>query len=260
MSFTAKKSLGQHFLTSTQIAQRIVEAGSISQGDIVVEIGPGKGFLTKLLLQTSLKHLITYEKDNRLPDLLRQKFEEAINIKKLEIVEIDALSAIPPKEPYKIIANIPYYITGLILKKFLSDSHPPTKMVLLVQKEVAERIISKDNKESILSLSVKAYGTPRIITTVSRKKFSPPPNVDSAVLCIDSISKDYFTTHKIEEELFFNVIKLAFGQKRKKLHTTLFKKQIQDRGIRSEIIEYYKNKRPEELTLQDWAHIIKHLY
>ncbi len=226
----------------------MVEAGEIIESDLVVEIGPGKGALTQVLLDTGAK-VIAFEKDHRLIELLEDKFAEYIakgsfELYERDILEVDIQDFV--KSNYKLIANIPYYITGEITRRFLSGVCKPEIMVLLVQKEVAERIV--DTKESILSLSIKVFGTPKKVMTVKKEHFNPSPKVDSAIIKISNI-KNPFTTEKEELE-FFTLIKKAFSQKRKKLNTTLkeYKDTIKD-------WEETKNRRPEELSIEEWTSI-----
>ena len=218
----AKKSLGQNFLRSKTAIDTMIKAGNISSSDTVLEIGPGKGAITGKLLEYAGK-VIAIEKDKELIILLQEKFTESIKEGKLILAEDDAgtmdISSYT-KGPYKIVANIPYYITGLLLRKFLSEKHQPSHIVFLVQKEVADRIVARDKKESILSLSVKAYGTPAYITKVQKRFFSPEPRVDSAIISISNISKLHFKDGK-EEERFFDIVKVGFAHKRKVLRKNL---------------------------------------
>ncbi len=197
----AKKSLGQNFLNSDGALDAIIKAGRVVKGDTVLEIGPGKGALTKRLLNAGA-NVIAVEKDDRLIPLLEELFSKEIKSKKLtlihgDVLDLDVNSYLLSVTSYKLIANIPYYITGEIVRKFLSGNFQPSLMVVLVQKEVAERITTKDQKESILSISVKAYGEPKYIQTVKAGSFFPPPKVDSAILLIDNISKDKFKRKSI---------------------------------------------------------------
>ncbi len=201
----------------------------------MLEIGPGEGALTSALLERGAK-IIAIEKDARLIEVLREKFKG----EKFEVIEGDALlfdisNSLPKTQKFKVVGNIPYYITGALFKKFMSGERQPSSLVFLVQKEVAERI-ARSKKESILSLSVKAYGTPKYIQSVPAGAFVPPPKVDSAILLVSDISRKNFKNKKHEEK-FFELIKKAFGQKRKMLRSTL--------GIDSD-------KRPEDLTLLEW--------
>src|SRR6185312_3875994 len=139
--------------------------------DVVLEIGPGRGVLTEKMLAQA-KRVIAVEKDDELFVVLQEKFKKEIRNKELELVHADILDYLPEGN-YKLIANIPYNITGAILEKFLSEEHQPSLAVLLVQKEVAQRIVARDDKESILSISVKVYGEPKYIDTVKAGSFNP---------------------------------------------------------------------------------------
>ncbi len=214
-----KKSLGQNFLKSEKALNDIVSAPGILASDTVLEIGPGKGALTEKLLETGAK-VVAVEYDKDLIPVLEEKFAEKIKSGKLVLVHEDILKFDPTSYAlrttnYKLVGNIPYYITGAIIRKFLESDFQPKSMTLLVQKEVAERIVARDGKASILSISVEAYGEPKYIGKVSARYFSPEPKVDSAIILIDKISKDNFKD--VSEENFFQVVKLAFGQKRKTL-------------------------------------------
>ncbi len=225
-----KKSLGQHFLNNKDLLGAVVDAATITKRDTVVEIGPGEGTLTEVLLERGAK-VVALEKDTRLIELLKNKFKG----QDFKVIEGDALEYEPEFKKYKVVGNVPYYITGGLFKKFLTSKQQPSTLVFLVQKEVAERI-AREKKESILSLSVKAYGTPKYIKTVPAGAFVPPPKVDSAILLVSEISRKHFK-NKAHEEKFFELVKKAFGSKRKMLRSTL--------GIDS-------SKRPEDLTLPEW--------
>ncbi|MEN9921518.1 MAG: dimethyladenosine transferase, rRNA (adenine1518-N6/adenine1519-N6)-dimethyltransferase [Candidatus Parcubacteria bacterium] len=245
----AKKSLGQNFLKSQKALFAMTEAGEVAVGDTVVEIGPGKGALTKVLLETGAT-VIAFEKDHRLIELLQEEFAEYIKSKKFFLYEKDVLDVGIKdfvKGEYKLIANIPYYITGEITRRFLTSEYKPTCMILLVQKEVADRIV--DIKESILSLSVKVFGTPKKVMIVKKEYFSPEPKVDSAIIKISNIQNPF--KNKKEELRFFELIKKAFGQKRKKLNTTLKEYKEEIKGW-----EVVKDKRPEEIGVEEWKEIV----
>lgn len=250
----AKKSLGQNFLKSALALKEIVKAGEILPSDTILEIGPGKGALTSKLLETGAT-VLAVEKDRDLFEFLQEKFSEEIKNKKIilkneDILEFKIKTYIGYRK-YKIIANIPYNITGAILKKFLTEGHQPEKMVLLVQREVAQRIVANNKKESILSISVKAYGEPKVIMKVPARYFSPAPKVDSAVIHIKNISRALFNENNIKEEDFWEILRAGFAQKRKKLSNNL--KKI----IKKEVLEPYKDKRAEDLGLLDWVNITK---
>jgi len=243
----AKKSLGQNFLTSQSALAIIIETGDIKKGDFVLEIGPGKGALTAKLLEAGAQ-VVAVEKDHRLIPELKSTFENHLKSGLLEIKEQDILEfdAAPLSQPYKVIANIPYYITGQILRMFLETENQPEKLVLMIQKEVAERIVARDGKESILSISVKAYGEPKLIKTVPRGAFSPMPKVDSAIISIGNINRSQFNSR--EDELkFFDTVRRGFGQKRKQLKNNL--------GCSADILTscgIEEKSRAEELTVDQW--------
>ncbi len=211
----AKKSLGQNFLMHRRTAERIADVSGISSNDTVLEIGPGTGMLTLPLLERST-FVIAIEADENLSEELHNIFKNEISIKKLEIQTKDIRKFDPATitKPYILVANIPYYITGEIIRKFLETSNKPKSMTLLVQKEVAIRI-ARDTKESLLSLSVKAYGNPKYEFTVPRGAFIPAPKVDSAVISIKNISTPFKDTS--HEERFFTILHAGFAHKRKKL-------------------------------------------
>lgn len=252
----AKKSLGQNFLISPRIVESIAAAGELRAGDVVIEIGPGKGVLTRALLDTGAR-VKAIEKDDRLIPVLTDMFKPEIRAGQLELVHGDIMemdiegSTAAIGEPYKVIANIPYYITGALIRSFLSVSRKPTSMVLMVQKEVADRVIARDGKESILSLSVKAYATPTLVMNVSRGNFFPIPNVDSAVLRLSDIRSPF--ADSAEEKRFFEIVKAGFAQKRKKLISNLesamsreaLEKRFAELGID-------QNARAEDLPLSTW--------
>lgn len=254
-----KKSLGQNFLTSGKAVFEMVKAGNIQKKDIILEIGPGKGALTEKFLETGAK-VIALEKDKELIIFLKEKFKKEIETKKLTLLEKDVLDLdiekiIKKTENYKLIANIPYYITGAIIEKFLSTNKKPEKIVLLLQKEVAERIIARNKKESILSLAVKFYGTPKLIYKVSAGSFFPKPKVDSAVLEIILNKKNYSKNLEIR---YFKILKGAFTFKRKYMLSNL-KKRIQEINWKEVFDELNINKksRAEDLSLEKFLEIAK---
>src|SRR3989339_1021229 len=280
-----KKSLGQNFLKSEKIAEEIVSAGEVGSDDVVLEVGPGKGILTEKLLEKA-KKVIAVEKDEELVEFLKEKFAENVKNGKLELVSEDILKFNPNSyklqpNSYKLIANIPYYITSHLLRTFLESSHQPSLMVLMVQKEVAERIVGAkrkakrnfsrlpageagftlprsgagsdasqnfvlpSSKESLLSISIKTYGRPEIIRKVPAGYFSPAPKVDSAVIKISGISKNFF--QDIGEKKFFETVKKGFSQKRKMLINNL--KAQKDDFTACNIDE---KARAENLSLEQW--------
>lgn len=260
---TPKKSLGQHFLTNPRVAEKMVQVAKLERGDTVLEIGPGAGALTLELLNAGAR-VIALEADRRAVSVLRDRFPDAIASGKLlvhhsDVRDSDIASFVPAGTPYFVIANIPYYLSGMLLRTTLESKRQPERVVFLVQKEVAERIArSKKRKESLLSLSVKAYGTPRYVATVSRGNFAPPPAVDSAILAIDDISRERFKT--LTEAWFFTVLHAGFSSRRKQLVgnlTALCKKEtllysFAELGIPPTV-------RGEDLSIDRWCKLAEML-
>jgi 16S rRNA (adenine1518-N6/adenine1519-N6)-dimethyltransferase len=261
--FNAKKSLGQNFLHAPNVIAAMVHAGGVTNKSTVLEVGPGKGALTSKLLESGAR-VVAIEKDDRAIPFLHEKFASEIKSNQLEIIHGDildfdenTLEALKGKNglEYLIIANIPYYITGEFMRKFMESNNPPSKMVVMVQKEVAKRIV--DEKESILSVSVKVYGNAKYVTSVSRKLFRPIPNVDSAVILIENISKKFFIESKIDEKYFFEVVKAGFAHKRKVVIRNLEGK-IPRKILEStwEKNNWPKDIRAESIKVEMWKKII----
>lgn len=266
MELQAKKSLGQHFLNSPGVLAKIVDAAKLTPGETVLEIGPGTGVLTRALLDAGA-NVIAVEKDTRAYGLLMEKFGAELVDKRLtlylgDILESDRASYGLVENKYALVANIPYYITGAILESFLEHEPRPNRMVLLVQKEVAERIVAADNKESILSVSVKAFGVPRMIAKVPRGAFTPPPTVDSAILSVENISGKNFKGKNSGEDIdikkFFKIVRAGFAHKRKYV-----KRNLEDALAKTEIDKIWtKNKldeklRAEDVILEEWFGIAR---
>lgn len=259
-----KKSLGQNFLRDKNILKKIVDFANLSKEDTVLEIGPGEGGLTEIILEQAGK-VITVEKDELLVEKLQQKFATQIEQGSLQIICADVLDFdlnnydLKPNS-YKLIGNIPYYITGAIFKKFLQSDFQPVSLTFIVQKEVADRITARQGKEGILSISIKAYGRPETGGIIKAGSFYPVPKVDSAIISISNINKEFFTQHAVDENHFFEILKLGFAHPRKytignlkeKFDSDLLKSVFEKNSIDVKI-------RPEDLKLQDWFQIAKHL-
>ena len=231
-----------------RIAERIADSAKLAPNATVFEIGPGTGMLTRELLK-QVKEVIAIEADYELFEKLQTGFENEISNGRLKLIHGDIrtfdISSLPKN--YSLAANIPYYLTGEIFRMFLETKNQPSSMTLLVQKEVAERI-ARSKKESIISLSVKAYGTPKYEFTVPRGAFRPAPKVDSAVLTVRDISRKNFSSHK-QEELFFKLIHAGFAHKRK-----FVRKNLSDAGLSAGNIP--EKARAEDLPLQTWLNLI----
>jgi 16S rRNA (adenine1518-N6/adenine1519-N6)-dimethyltransferase len=250
------KRLGQNFLIDKNALRKIVEAASLSKDDVVLEVGPGIGNLT-IELAKRAKKVIAVEKDKRMVEILKERLKEE-KIENVEIVNEDILKFLPsfkPKTPYKVVANIPYYLTSRLIRNLLEMERKPKLIVLMVQKEVAQRICAKPPKMNLLAVSVQFYAKPEIISFVSKNCFWPRPKVDSAIIKISSIKKQKATK---DEKLFFKVVKAGFSHPRKQLINNL------SEGLRKnkKIVEEWllscgisPNKRAENLSVKDWKKI-----
>lgn len=257
-----KKSLGQHFLRSDRALADIAGAIPLHPSDTVLEIGPGEGVLTERLLRTGAT-VIAVEKDDRLITLLSDRFQKEAGEGRFRLIHGDVLDEIVLEkthealpEKWVLVANIPYYITGLILRTFLDDTRRPTDMVLLVQKEVAEDIVARDGKESIGSIAVKVYGEPRLIAKVPRGAFAPPPSVDSAILKISGI-KEAFPSEDARRR-FFEILRIGFKSRRKTVLNTLSDGTGREKEETRKILEALAidpGSRPERLSVADWKRI-----
>ena len=247
-----KPKLGQHLLNNPRVSEKVADAAGVKKGTLVLEVGPGKGALTEVLLARGA-HVIAVEKDPGMIAFLKERFSEELGTRNLELISADARDFLESRNqergttPYVVAANIPYYITGELIRTFLTANNQPASVALLVQKEVADRI-ARSKKESILSLSVKVYGTPKYVDTVKRGNFNPPPNVDSAILAITNISRDNFKT--ISEDRFFEIVKAGFAQKRKTLAGNLTRALGHDFGVP-------KNIRAEDVPLEMWLDLAR---
>lgn len=224
-------------------------------GGVIIEIGPGKGAITKALLEKGEK-VVAIEMDEELIPGLQEKFKEYDNFHLIQgdVLEFNTSELQNYGKTYTVVANIPYYITGAIIRHFLESEFQPDSMTLLVQKEVAERIVSRDGKESILSLSVKAYGNPKYIMKVGREYFTPKPDIDSAIIHIADISKGFF--EGFSEEQFFEIVKKAFQFKRKTLVNNL-KDSFETIESILEELDIPLNTRAEDLNLSLFAELTK---
>ena len=247
-----RRPFGQHFLFDPRILKKIIDCSRVTSDDIVIEIGPGHGIMTKLLAER-VKKVIAIEIDKR----LTEKLNELLSINKnVEVIIADAL-----KFPYetikgkfKVVANIPYYITTPLLFRLLECREKIISMTLLLQKEVAQRIIaSPGNKDyGVLSVSVQLYTKPTLKFLVRKGAFSPPPEVDSAVVHFEVCPQ---IPHKLktDEEFLLKVVKTAFSQRRKTISNSLrsfknIKEALIEAGIDSKL-------RPETLSIEDFIRL-----
>jgi len=255
--------LGQNFLKNEDIAKRIIESANI-KGDNVLEIGSGKGILTGLLAQKA-GQVLAIEIDKKLITEFssRSHLEPARGETSIKIIEGDILKINLPKiieennfENYKVVANLPYYITSKIIRLLLETKYPPIEMILMVQKEVGERICAPKGKESLLSISVKFYAEPEILFFVSRENFHPIPEVDSAVIRL----KRKEMIPNVNTKYFFSLVKAGFSSKRKMLVNNLATGFKLPKTTVSEILKksgLEPTQRAQELEVGDWVKLLK---
>lgn len=227
---SAHKSLGQHFLIDREVLDDILQAADLSKSDFVVEVGPGFGVLT-LPIAKKAGRVLAIETDKKILEILRALSSGYTNIDILptNVLKIESKQLLEryktwskarnKETHYKLVSNLPYYITSAILKQFLETDVRPSLIVIMVQKEVGERITAKVGKMSTLSVSVQFFGTPEIVRIVPRTAFWPKPNVDSAILKIVPHAK---LPHNVDNiKMFFRIVKAGFGERRKQLHNSL---------------------------------------
>ncbi|MCP6718447.1 MAG: 16S rRNA (adenine(1518)-N(6)/adenine(1519)-N(6))-dimethyltransferase RsmA [Patescibacteria group bacterium] len=252
------KKLGQNFLINEKVFEKILKTADLSSKDVVLEIGPGIGNLT-LKLARKAKKVIAIEKDKKMCEILVQVLKDE-NIENVQIINHDILKLdISPyiKPPYKLVANLPYYITSPVIRKFLEFHKPPKLIVLMIQKEVAQRICAKPGKMSILAVSVQFYANPKIISYISKKSFWPQPKVDSAIIKI--VPKKIKVSDEFVKK-FFKIIKAGFSQPRKQLVNNFSKKL----GLKKEKIKGWllennvkPSQRAETLSVDKWKRLTK---
>lgn len=260
------KRLGQNFLVDKRVLNKIIATAELKLDDIVLEVGPGIGNLT-LELAKRVKKVIAIEKDSRMVEVLEKVLDEQ-GIKNVQIIQADVLKIKNWKfnknlklkiKNFKVVANLPYYIVSPTIRKFLEiDEVKPRQLVLMVQKEVAQRICAKPPDMNLLAVSVRFYATPKIISYVSKKCFFPQPKVDSAILRIAPlINAD---RKLINADLFFKIVRAGFSHPRKQILNNL------SEGLKlnkTEIITWLlKNniqpsQRAETLSIEDWLRLAK---
>jgi len=258
----ARKGLGQHFLIDGEVLKRITSAAELTPADVVIEVGPGLGVLTRELARQT-GWVIAIELDNKLAAALKQTLASFNNI---TIINDDVLriepgdliteqkTRFPQATGYKVVANLPYYITSPVLRHFLEASAKPQVMIVMVQKEVANAIVAKPGEMSLLSVSVQFYGEPRIIGYVPAQCFYPAPKVDSAILRIDPYPQP--TVAVADEGGFFDLVRAGFTAPRKQIVNSLAQGLGVSKGEVLSLLEtasIVSQRRAETLTLDEWA-------
>ncbi|KKP70986.1 MAG: dimethyladenosine transferase [Candidatus Moranbacteria bacterium GW2011_GWE2_35_2-] len=277
--------LGQNFLKDENVVEKIIKAADLKSDDVVLEVGPGKGVLTNELAKFS-NRVIAVEKDEELVKMTAGNFQFSIfppkadqpgagNFQSIsndlslnfknnvviisgDILEInlDKLLEANNVVNYKVVANIPYYITSKIIRLFLESENPPSEMILMVQKEVAERIVANPGQMSILAVSVQYYAKAEYLFTVGRESFDPAPEVDSAVIKISGIRNQEAGSRNNEEvKKFFRIVKAGFSAKRKTLANNLSNSLHKDKKEIESILSqlgFLSTVRAQELSVEDW--------
>lgn len=251
------KGLGQHLLTSRKALNAVVGAADLAPDDRVLEVGAGPGVLTRELAQLA-RRVVAVELDRAILPVLRETTADLPNV---EIIPRNLLEVEPDEvfgaEPYKLVANLPYYITSLILRHLLESANPPRVLVVMVQREVAERLVAGPGEMSLLALSVQVYGTPRIVTYVPATAFFPPPQVDSAVVRVDLYPAPLLDD---TTEQFFALIHAGFAEKRKQLHNTLSRHLDASHETISRWLaegEIDPTRRAQTLSLEEWLRLAR---
>ena len=253
-----KKSLGQNFLVDPNGLNKVLQAAQLNPEDTVLEIGAGLGSLTYLLAQQA-KYVVAVELDKRLIPPLTEVLAgfDNITIKQGDMLELSP-DALLGAAHYVVVANIPYYITSALIRHLLEADHKPTRMVLTVQQEVAERILARDGKMSLLALSVQVYGKPELKARIPAGCFYPPPEVDSAVLSIELYEEPLFPSESLD--LFFKLAHAGFAQKRKTLRNTLATGMNESPAWAEKLLTASRidpQRRAETLSMQEWKQLVE---
>ena len=253
-----QKGLGQNFLNDPAVLARVVDAAQIQPGDTVLEVGPGLGSLTHMLAEHASR-VVAVELDNHLVAVLEEILQPYPNVELVsaDILEIK-LSDFFTEPGWLAVANIPYYITSALLRHLLEAKTPPTRLVLTVQKEVAERICASAGEMNLLALSVQVYGKPSIAGKIPAGAFYPVPKVDSAVVRVDLYPEPLFPPDQLDQ--FFKLTKAGFSQKRKTLHNALSGGMHWDKARTGEVLTEAgidPKRRAQTLSIEEWGELVK---
>ena len=259
----AKKGLGQHFLVDGRVLKRIVAAADLTPEDTVIEVGPGLGILTRELAQQAGR-VIAIEADGEMVSALSEIVARHPNLTVIQgdIMHVDPVSLLPSPTGvpagYKVVANIPYYITSAVLRHFLEASRQPTLMVVMVQKEVGKAIVAQPGDMSLLAVSIQFYGWPSIVARVPARSFYPPPKVDSVILRVDVHKKPPVSVSSARA--FFETVRAGFSAPRKQLRNSLAQglavgtQEAADLLQRAEIDP---RRRAETLSIEEWGRLCR---
>ncbi|MDE2788734.1 MAG: 16S rRNA (adenine(1518)-N(6)/adenine(1519)-N(6))-dimethyltransferase RsmA [Chloroflexota bacterium] len=250
-----RKSLGQHFLTDARIANRIVAAAEPDGSDVVVEIGPGAGVLTRRLVEQAGR-VVAVELDQRLADELpgRLGFPTNLEVSRGDGREVDVDDLVGADTPYKVVANLPYYAAAPIVRRFLETVRPPTVLVVMVQREVADAMNAKEGEFTLLSVATQFYAEPSVVAQVPARCFRPPPKVSSTVLKLAVRPEPAVRVD--DAQGFFALVRAGFSAPRKQLRNSL----MQGTGVPAETVAAALDaagvdgqRRPATLGIAEWA-------
>jgi 16S rRNA (adenine1518-N6/adenine1519-N6)-dimethyltransferase len=252
LGIVPRKRLGQNFLIDPDVLARILEVADVQPDSTVVEVGPGLGVLTRALVQRAAR-VVAVEKDPELVDILRRALGDVAN---LELVIGDVLRFDPAQHgvqtPYQVVANLPYYVTSPTMRRFMEEVTRPQSMVLMVQREVAERIVARPGEMSLLSVSVQFYAETRLAAIVPPEAFYPTPKVESAIVRLDVLPRPLLD---VDPSSFFRLVQAGFSQPRKQLHNTLAQRIWFPPGGASQALQAADidpQRRAQTLSMQEW--------
>lgn len=249
------KGLGQNFLVDRTVVKAMVKAANLKPNDVVLEVGPGLGVLTGELAG-KVKRVVAVEKDRRMIEILRETLKNFDNI---ELIQGDILRtdlAFPNR--YKVVANLPFYLASPLVRKLLENRSAPEEMVLIIQKEVGQRICAKVPDMNLLAVSVQLYAKPEIVSYVSKKSFWPQPKVDSAIIRIKPLTG--MGRKRMNADSFFKIVRAGFSQPRKQLLNNFSKSLEIDRNKIEEWLSennIRSSQRAETLDVKDWLELAK---
>ncbi len=247
--------MGQHFLSDGRVLSRIVKAAEITAGELVVEIGPGEGALTRRLIDQGAQ-VVAIELDRRLAASLAHRLGEPANLRVIEedARTVDLLRLLGPKAEYKVLGNLPYYAANPIVRRFLESSYPPTIMVVTLQEEVARSMAAGPGGMGFLSVAVQYYAQPKVVCSVPPRAFRPPPKVRSAVVRLDI--RPAPAVGVSGADAFFSLVRAGFASPRKQLRNSLAHGQGAPPGAIARLLEGLGidgSRRPSTLSLEEWA-------
>ena len=223
-----RKSLGQHFLVDAGALRRIVEAAELARNDLVVEVGPGPGVLTRELLARAAS-VVAVEKDERAAEGLRDAYagDQRLRVVAADMLDVD-VQELTGDAPYKVVANLPYYVALPVLRRFLEAVRPPERLVVLLQREVADSVAAKAGDMSLLSVAIQVYASARVVGHVKPGSFVPPPKVDSSIVRLDTYDRPR-GFQRSEADTFFETVRAGFSARRKQVANSLSQGLGEDR-------------------------------